>query len=146
MEKFDKNLYLDETPDEYYDYYAAVHNDIIDAIPDEDMVKGQWDPDEFEQHLHYLIDDSDAVTGNASGSYFCNRFAAEGALAHNLDLLNEAVEEFGYDGDKVKELLDDPEAADVIVRCYLLDPMVKKVVEEFEEDGFFEEDDEEVED
>lgn len=52
-----------------------------------------------EDELAMFLDEElwtyDSVTGNASGSYFCNAWKAEEAICHNLDLLEEVAEEFG---------------------------------------------------
>lgn len=66
----------------------------------------------------------DSVTGNASGSYFMNAYKAEEALAHNLNLLQDACECFGTTPD-----LSNPEACDVTIRCYLLLDALREVLD-----------------
>lgn len=70
----------------------------------------------------------DDVTGNASGSYTFSTWQAEEYLCHNLDLLEEVLREFGYDGDYL--LAQGVEVADVMIRCYLLSQVIADVLEE----------------
>lgn len=50
---------------------------------------------------------------------------AEEYLCHNLGLVSEACREFGGEPD-----LDNPEACDVTIRCYLLYGCLTEVLEE----------------
>lgn len=75
----------------------------------------------------------DSVTGNASGSYYCNTWEAEEALAHNWDLLTEALEEFGM-ADVISILEKGAEWCDVTIRCYLLGQAISEAIEEIEDD------------
>lgn len=68
---------------------------------------------------------------NGSGSYTFNRYQAEEYICHNLDLLAEALEEFGGGADVLK---DGAEAADVTIRCYLLGQAIAEALEEIEDD------------
>lgn len=109
---------------EVYDYYEAVKEDIIDALEETE-----------ERDYNVLYDDlwiNDSVTGNASGSYYCNSWKAEEAICHNLDLLGEALQEFG-DGPEYL-IKEGPEAADVTIRCYVLGSCLREVLEELEEE------------
>lgn len=123
-----------------YDYREAVKNDIIDYINDHDVKVTSSNKDEVYEQLYDEMFISDSVTGNASGSYTFNTWKAEENLCHNLDLLGEALSEFGSDPAKIME---SPEACDVTIRCYLLSEMLGEVLDELEEDD--EEDDEEDE-
>ena len=69
----------------------------------------------------------DSITGNASGSYTFNTCKAKENLAYNLDLLKEAYDVFGSTPD-----LDNPEACDVTIRCYLLGKALQEVLDERE--------------
>lgn len=123
-----------------YDYREAVKNDIIDYINDHDVKVTSSNKDEVYEQLYDEMFISDSVTGNASGSYTFNTWKAEENLCHNLDLLGEALSEFGSDPAKIME---SPEACDVTIRCYLLSEMLGEVLDELEEDD--EEDDDEDE-
>lgn len=105
-----------------YDYLKNIKEDIKTYIKENDITN----LDEGSLYDDMFIEDS--ITGNASGSYFCNAWNAEEALAHNLDLLQEACEEFG-----TMPQLENPEACDVTIRCYLLGQALHEVIEEMEE-------------
>ena len=110
-----------------YNYKENVKNDIIDHI--KENYKGLDEVNEEVLYDDLWIDDS--VTGNASGSYYCNQYKAEEALAHNMDLLKEACEEFSCIPD-----LENPEACDVTIRCYLLNDCIYDALEELKKEGF----------
>ena len=74
----------------------------------------------------------DCVTGNASGSYTFSSWEAEENLCHNQDLLQEALEEFGYDGTCVLD--KGAEWCDVTIRCYLLGDVLRQVINDLEEE------------
>lgn len=114
-----------------YNYREAVKNDILDYINNNIDFKNFNDLDELEEYLNDTLWVEDSVTGNGSGSYYCNAYAAEEAICHNLDLLGEALDEFGGSCDILK---DGAEAADVTIRCYLLGECIAEALEEIEED------------
>lgn len=107
---------------ERYDYHAAVLEDVLDYIHSnytpEEIREALTDRDNFTEQLNDDLWIADSVTGNASGSYYCNTWKAEEALAHNLDLLGEALREFGCGPEYLIE--KGAEAADVTIRCYML--------------------------
>ncbi len=115
---------------ERYKYREAVRADVsawLEENRDKDELKAAL-TDNFDGVMHDLYDElfcEDSVTGNASGSYFCNAWRAEDCLCHNFDLLDEACREFGC-----QPKLNDPEACDVTIRCYLLDECLQAVLEE----------------
>lgn len=107
-----------------YNYLENLKEDIKTYIKENDITNLDEDS---------LYDDmfiNDSITGNASGSYYCNAWKAEEALAHNLDLLQEACEMFGSTPE-----LNNPEACDVTIRCYLLGQALHEVIEEMEEEN-----------
>ena len=105
-----------------YNYYEAVKNDALEYIKENNL------QDKSQDELYDELFMSDSVTGNASGSYYCNTYKAEEALAHNLDLLKEALNEFG--GDFNNALERGAEYCDVTIRCYLLGQVLADVLEE----------------
>ena len=112
-----------------YSYEAAMAQDIRDYIDNEGYIL-PLNAEALEDELWAC----DAVTGNASGSYtFCRATARDNVL-DNMDLLEEACTEFCVDaGTSARKFLaDDWEYFDVTIRCYLLRPMIDKVLEEFE--------------
>ena len=113
-----------------YNYLDAVRSDVLDYIREEINFRDYDDLEELEEHLNDTLWCDDGVTGNASGSYYCNSWKAEEALSHNWDLLAEALREFGQDGTGILE--QGPEAMDVIIRCYLLGQAIAEALEEIE--------------
>ena len=89
---------------------------------------GDIDADEAAEQINDSCWVSDSVTGNASGSYTFNTWEAEENLCHNLDLLEEACNEFGTNmGEAIER---GAEYCDVTIRCYLLGQAVAEVLEE----------------
>lgn len=125
---------------EKYNYFEAVTNDVKEYINSEIEMSEYSDRDELEEHLNEHLFCNDSVTGNASGSYTFNSWQAEENLCHNLDLLGEALAEFGGDA---SELLESAESCDVTIRCYLLGQAISAALDELWEEP--EEDDEEDE-
>lgn len=118
-----------------YDYRENIKSDILDYIQenytDEEIRAELADRDEWEQRLNDDLWTCDSVTGNASGSYYCNSYRAAEAIAHNWDLLNEALLEFGYtDCNPIEK---GEEWCDVIIRCYLLGECLAAALDALEE-------------
>ena len=117
---------------ERYDYEDAVKNDVREYL-EENWEKGKRITDEDRDTLYDDMWVADGVTGNGSGSYTFSSFKAEEYVCHNLDLLGEAIEEFGTDGSTLREHMSG-EWADVTIRCYLLGRCLDEVIEEWNED------------
>ena len=117
---------------ERYDYLEQVTSGAKEAILENMEYWDFTDRDELERVAYdeFLTDDS--VTGNASGSYYCNAWKAEEALYHNWDLLADAIEEFDGDTDILRQ---GAEACDVTIRCYLLGQAISNALDELEEEG-----------
>lgn len=127
-----------------YNYLEAVTNDVREYINNK-INRADWidDRDGLEEKLNDDLWVNDSVTGNASGSYTFNAWEAEENLCHNIELLGEACNEFG---DNMCELVKrGAETCDVTIRCYLLSPAIADVLDELENDGYFEEDEEDEE-
>lgn len=119
-----------------YNYEEAVKLDIIDWL-DENYANEHIDEGMREK----IYDDlwvADSVTGNGSGSYTFSTYRAEENLCHNLDLLREAMDEFGDTGNILEK---GAEACDVTIRLYLMGQLLDDCIEahnaalEAEEDG-----------
>lgn len=111
-----------------YDYFVNVKEDVKDYIKENYDNLEDVDRDSLYDDL--FIEDS--VTGNASGSYYCNAWKAEENISHNMDLLGEALEEFGYNLDEVNIFEKGAEWADVTIRCYVLGQVIDDAIEELE--------------
>lgn len=114
---------------EKYNYLEAVTEDVKEWIRNE-LTEKYTDRDEAEQDLQDRLFIEDSVTGNASGSYTFNTWQAEENLCHNLDLLSEALQEFGSDADYMAK--NGAEACDVTIRCYLLSQAISEALEDEE--------------
>ena len=82
---------------EKYDYLQAIIEDVKNFIEWNNIVITSSNVDEMREELYDRCWVEDSVTGNASGSYTCNAWQAEENICHNWDLLEEALQEFGYD-------------------------------------------------
>lgn len=114
-----------------YNYFEAVKEDVKNYIENEiDIEKALSEAGDIDNLKDNLYDDlfcNDSVTGNASGSYTFNTWQAEENLCHNMDLLKEALEEFGCG---IEYLEKGAEACDVTIRCYLLASAISEVIDE----------------
>ena len=127
---------------EKYNYFEAVKDDVKQYIEDHDVKVTTSNREELESSLYDEMFISDSVTGNASGSYTFNTWQAEENLCHNLDLLKEALSEFG---EPSFDVLESAESCDVTIRCYLLSQCLHEVLDELEEDDEDEDGDEDEE-
>lgn len=114
-----------------YDYREAVKDDVLEYINNEINFEDFDTLEELEEHLNEVLFTEDSVTGNASGSYTFSTYEAEENICHNMDLLQEALSEFGDTEALVMDF--DAEKADVIIRCYLLGECIA-ALEEIEDD------------
>lgn len=123
---------------ETYDYETQVMEDVMEYIREEgldaDEVTNKWERSDFEEMLYEKLWVNDSVTGNASGSYFCNNWIAENALCHNWNLLADAIAEFGEYEMNLGWFLDEKGAewADVTIRCYLLGTAISQAIDYME--------------
>lgn len=119
-----------------YDYLENMKEDVKNYL-EENKENESYNWDNLEEAKELLYNDlwiDDSVTGNGSGSYYCNSHKAREALQGNEDLLVEALEEFGNDAESYKRSLTDPEFADVCIRCYLLHQAIDEVLKEMTEE------------
>ena len=123
---------------ERYDYESAVLEDVKQHIREnyeaaEFIERAEDEREELEEELNDSCWIDDSVTGNASGSYTFNSWKAEQYVCHNLDLLGDALSEFGSEGDLLSSGAE----------CYLLgqvigdaiDEMVDEFSDELEKNG-----------
>ena len=101
-----------------YNYHIAVKDDIREYI------KENYDSvtEKMRAEMLDTILGEDSVTGNASGSYTMNRAIAKEYVIENIDLLNRAVDEYGFDKKDIGEqfLSEEWEQLDVLIRLYLV--------------------------
>ena len=119
---------------EKYNYRNAVKNDVIEYIKEnfttEEIKEHLETREDWEQTLNDELWVVDSVTGNASGSYTFSTYQAEENLCHNLDLLQEALNEFGDHTSRAFE--KGAEYCDVTIRCYLLYGAISEALDEIE--------------
>ena len=117
---------------ERYNYLDALESDIKNVIEwDEYNPHDFKNRDDCETEWLDVMWNDDSITGNASGSYFCNAYKAETALAHNWDLIRDMCTEYGYSDLNVRDF--DPETIDVYIRCYLLSTALSNVLDGIED-------------
>ena len=121
-----------------YDYIENMMNDIRSYI-EENINAADWteDRDGLEEQLNDDLFVEDSITGNASGSFYCNASKAREAVSGNEDLLIDALECFGDEPESYKKALQSPEYADVTIRCYCLGEALHEVLDELENEGYF---------
>lgn len=116
-----------------YNYYDEVKDSLVDWLNENEAEWQERIRDGFylDDIINWVQDEawvSDSVTGNASGSYYCNAYKAEEALAHNWDLLEEALTEFGCG--HIDAISKGAEWCDVTIRCYMLSQVIEDALEE----------------
>lgn len=128
-----------------YDYLNAVCDDVREYIENEiDAADWTGDRDGLEEKLNDDLFVDDSVTGNASGSYYCNAYKAKEAFMSDPkaeEYFAECCADFGMDAAEVGEhfIRGDYEYFDVTIRCYLLGQAIAEVLDELEETGYFDE-------
>lgn len=120
-----------------YDYLANETKDVLNYINENldndqklDLMQANIDNgcSSIVNDLYDLLWHSDIVTGTSSETYTNDRAKAKEYLAGNLSLLVDALENVG---DKPMKLyLQNPEAADVLIRCYLLPSAIKNAIKQ----------------
>lgn len=108
-----------------YNYLEEIKNDIMENYDTDFLLETS------EDQLYDEMWTDDSITGNASGNYTFSTYQAEENIAHNMDLLREAIEEFG--GNFGEALERGAEYCDVTIRCYLLGQAISEIKEEIEE-------------
>lgn len=117
---------------EKYNYFESMLEDVKEYVNENELIPFEDEPrEDYAERLHDTLWLEDSVTGNASGSYYCNAWRAENAICHNMDLLHDAFDEFGMD----KTYLWSAEYCDVIIRCYLLSQVIDTFINE---SGYYE--------
>lgn len=108
---------------DWNEYQEEVKSDAMESIRENIEYANDWE----EMYDSLFIDDS--VTGNGSGSYYCNSAKAAEAVS-GIIFDEEAVDEFkamGYDGIPTEM---GAESCDVIARCIALG-LVSAELEEY---------------
>lgn len=121
-----------------YNYLEAVKADVIAAIKYDytaDEIKAGFDDrDAFRDRLYDDLWTSDSVTGNGSGSYTFNRWAARDYVLGDMDTVAEALREFCVEASTIGEkfLNEEWEYLDVTARCYVLGQAIDEALDALE--------------
>lgn len=118
---------------EKHDYREEMREDILNYIKENNITIPKDEIDDIYEKLYDEMFISDAITGNASGSYTFNTWTAEENLCHNFDLLQDALTEFC----SPLSILDSAESCDVSIRCYLLGEVLTEVLNSITEEEEF---------
>ena len=78
---------------EKYNYLENVKEDVRKFIEENNITVTVDNREEIEEQLNDELWNDDTITGNETGSYFCNTDRAAEAIALNWDLLAEALED-----------------------------------------------------
>ena len=116
---------------EMYDYREAVKDDVLHYIKHGINFNDFDTLLDLEDHLNDVLFNEDSVTGNASGYYTFSIYETEENLAHNWDLLAEALDAFGIEENPIYK---GAEWCDVTIRCYLLGECIAAALKEIEDD------------
>lgn len=116
-----------------YNYLEEIKKDVENYIEENEIKVNYENRNEIEEKLIEDLWIEDTVTGNGSGSYTFNTCEAQEYVSDNLDLLQEAIEEFGYNWEEFNPLAKGFEWCDVTIRCYLLNQAISEVLDEVEE-------------
>ena len=124
--------------DTYYDYEEAVREDIRSYINDHytDEELKEKDFNDLRDILNDELFTEDSVTGNASGSYWCNSYKSRECVfgdGNAEDYIRELISEYGLDAETIAQHFMDWEYWDVSIRCYLLGRCIDDVLDEFAE-------------
>lgn len=119
-----------------YNYLEAVKADVIEAIKydytADEIEAGFEDRDAFEEKLNDELWTDDSVTGNGSGSYTFDRWAARDYVLGDMDTVAEALREFCVEASTIGEkfLTEDWEYLDVTARCYVLGQAISEALDD----------------
>jgi hypothetical protein len=120
------------------DYRTEVKEAIEEYMNDNEWAYNMadyTDVEDFEQHLYDDMFIADEITGNASGSYFCNSNEAKEAVLYDMGTVREALIEFGCSAEEIGDrfLNEDWEWLDVTARCYVLGEALGDWIRDHEE-------------
>ena len=119
-----------------YNYLEEMVDDIINytlmTYTDDDFN----DPDFWSWRLYDELWVESCITGNGeAGPYFSSTAKAREAVfgnPENIDLLCNALEEFGADADSYRKAMKNANYADTTIRCFLLSQAIEMAKERME--------------
>lgn len=115
-----------------YHYEEAITNDVIGYVKEHNLT---GDRDELWEKLYDDLFAADSVTGNASGSYWCNANKARECIFSDPlaeGYVSALIREFSLDAQTVADNLFNWEYWDVSIRCFLLGVAIDNALDELE--------------
>ena len=112
----------------FYDYKSEMVDELEAILKDSDITFNGKNRGEMYEELQDLSFDRD-LTGNRTGSYWCNELKDERALLGNFDLVQGSLDELGMDSIDIPDLISG-EHLDVLVREYLLPKVIDEVLDD----------------
>lgn len=108
-----------------YDYYDCVEDDILNYLQDysNKEILEMTSEENFDATQEKLYDElwaEDGITGNGYDGYPMSDDEKAEAVGANLELLADALDEFGCDAECYRKALKDMNYADATIRCYVL--------------------------
>ena len=112
---------------DFYNYQLEMVDELQDMLKDSDVDFNGKNRGESYEELQDLSFDRD-LTGNRTGSYWCNELKAERALLGNFDLVQDALDDFGMESVDSPDLISG-EHLDILVREHLLPAVIDEVLD-----------------
>ena len=113
---------------DFYNYQLEMVDELEDMLKDSDVDFNGKNRGESYEELQDLSFDRD-LTGNRTGSYWCNELKAERALLGNFDLVQDALDDFGMESVDSPDLISG-EHLDILVREHLLPSVIDEVLDD----------------
>ena len=118
-----------------YDYRKAIEKDVREYL--QGIRDGEHPfPSDLEK-LYNTLFTEDSVTGNASGSYWCNANKARECIMGDPnaeDYIREVISGYGMTAEEIADHFMDWEYWDVTIRCELLYNVLGDVIDDMEFD------------
>ena len=112
---------------DFYNYKEEMIDELEDIIKDSDLNFDGKNRGEAFEELQDVAFDRD-LTGNRTGSYWCNELKSERALLGNFDLVQDALDDFGMESVDSPDLISG-ELLDILVREHLLPAVIDEVLD-----------------
>ena len=112
---------------DFYFYKLEMADELEPMLKDSDVSCDGKNRGEAFEELQDLAFDRD-MTGNRTGSYWCDELKAVRALLGNFDLVQDALDDFGMESVSSPELVSG-EHLDVLVREHLLPSVIDEVLD-----------------
>ena len=144
MESIITKTTTEKTADRLPNYHEAVVASVWEFMDEnEEFFYGMWSPagtitaEEWGTQMEAELLNEDSVTGNASGSFFCNAYQAKEMVTANISDVIEALWDLGYTmSDTGRMFMEEEwEKLDVIARCYNLSHALLEVSEELDKNN-----------